>query len=154
MSAIPLFAYGTLQDSDVLRALTGRVPTGVPCIASRWRVAGLPGLSYPGLVPDSSRNASGLLFTDLRASELVLLDAFENPAYALSRIQLRIAGSTFTAWSYTWTREYEDSDWNLVGWQPDKPAYLANVELWRSTYFPPPVSRTRWGSIGMLPALS
>src|SRR4051794_21133301 len=71
-----LFVYGSLQFPEVLFALIDRVPAHSPASAEGWRVAGLPGRVYPGLITGES-TASGYLLTGLSPAEWRILDAFE-----------------------------------------------------------------------------
>ena len=45
-----LFAYGTLQFTEILGVLLGRLPEHRPGAAPGWRAAALAGRVYPGLV--------------------------------------------------------------------------------------------------------
>ena len=82
-----LFVYGTLILDQVIRTLIDRVPAHEPAIARGWRVARLPDLPYPGLVPDNG-HTPGRLYTDLTTREWATLDAFEHPTYTLTAIEV------------------------------------------------------------------
>ncbi|KAH8880140.1 hypothetical protein GQ53DRAFT_755320 [Thozetella sp. PMI_491] len=85
-----LFAYGTLILDPVISALLDRIPPSTNIRAPGWRAAGLPGLPYPGLVPDASYLAGvpGRLYFDLTPREWAILDAFENPEYEVGLVGL------------------------------------------------------------------
>ena len=92
-----LFAYGTLTLDPVISALLDRVPPSRSVRAPGWRAAGLPGLPYPGLVPQRSEmpsaagggsGAPGRLYLDLGARDWAILDAFENPEYEIGLVTL------------------------------------------------------------------
>jgi hypothetical protein len=113
-----------LQFPEVLAALLGRVPAVVPAAAPGWRVAALPGRSYPGLVRHSG-TATGLLITDLSRSEWQILDAWEDDFYSLREIPLADGG---TAWSWVCPEGYEVSPRDWI------PAEFAATHLRRFTY--------------------
>jgi gamma-glutamylcyclotransferase (GGCT)/AIG2-like uncharacterized protein YtfP len=98
-----LFVYGTLRFPKILVALLGRIPDRRPAAARGWRAAALSGRAYPGLVPGEA-TVQGLVLTGLTVGEWRVLDAFEGPAYELTRIAL-IDGRS--AWSYVWTARAE-----------------------------------------------
>ena len=103
-----LFAYGTLTLDPVISALLDRVPPSRSVRAPGWRAAGLPGLPYPGLVPQRSEmpsaagggsGAPGRLYLDLGARDWAILDAFENPEYEIGLVTLEHGDK---ALAYTW----------------------------------------------------
>ncbi|MGH3903652.1 MAG: gamma-glutamylcyclotransferase family protein [Pseudonocardiaceae bacterium] len=98
-----LFVYGTLVIDQVIRALIDRVPTHEPVIAQGWRVAQLPDRLYPGLVPDRCQ-APGRLYTDLTTREWATLDAFEDPTYALTTLE--VLPGPRPALAYIWPDEH------------------------------------------------
>lgn len=125
-----LFVYGTLRFPEVLRALLGRVPGHRPAAANGWRVAGLPGRVYPGLVPGDGM-AHGHLITGLTPNEWRTLDAFEGPQYELKRLALTQGGH---AWAYVWTpvTEVEPDDWSPEDFgKRHLPAYVERCAAWR-----------------------
>lgn len=109
----PLFAYGTLQVPEVLRALLGRVPAATPATAVGWRAAALTDRVYPGLVAMPGESVAGLLLTDLSAAEWRVIDAYEDDQYSLERIALR--DGRF-GWTYRWTETATVADraWSLA----------------------------------------
>lgn len=110
-----LFAYGSLQFPEVLRPLLGRVPDSTPAALPGWRAAPLAGRLYPGLVPDASATAPGLLLTGLTARERRLLDVFEGDEY-LPR-SLPLAGGR-PVWTYVWRGgDVLDGTWSAAGFR-------------------------------------
>jgi gamma-glutamylcyclotransferase (GGCT)/AIG2-like uncharacterized protein YtfP len=77
--------------------LLGRVPPTKPAEVEGWLVIPLPGLVYPGLVRGSA-TVTGLTVAELTEDDWAVIDAFENPDYDLSLVQLTDAR---TAWAYT-----------------------------------------------------
>jgi gamma-glutamylcyclotransferase (GGCT)/AIG2-like uncharacterized protein YtfP len=105
-----LFAYGTLQFPEVLRALLGRMPDRSPVTLDGWRAAALARRPYPGLVP-ADATAAGTLLTGLSAEELEVLDEYESGPYDLRELSLADGRS---AWTYVWTDATSvlASDWS------------------------------------------
>ncbi|MGI8329874.1 gamma-glutamylcyclotransferase family protein [Actinomadura scrupuli] len=127
-----LFAYGTLQFPEVLHALIGRMPEHRPAAVDGWRVAGLPGRDYPGLVPGPAR-AAGLLLRGLSDAEWRVLDAFEDEWYDLRELILTDGG---TAWCYTCPSGYRVSelDWTAeVFSRASLGGFVESSAAWRST---------------------
>ncbi|MFC9433368.1 gamma-glutamylcyclotransferase family protein [Nocardia sp. NPDC057030] len=104
-----LFVYGTLQFPEVLEVLIDRVPRRRAATASGWRVAALPGLLYPGLVPQLNARARGLVLSGLTAAEWEILDAFEDDQYDLRAISLAAAADRVS--TYVWTAAVAQDDW-------------------------------------------
>lgn len=82
-----LFAYGTLRFPEVLQVLLGRVPARTPAVAAGWRVAALPDVVYPGLVPGAGP-AEGVVISDLTPREWRVIDAYEDGLYELRPLAL------------------------------------------------------------------
>ena len=83
---------------EVLTALLDRVPAMQPATAVGWIIGRLGDEPYPGITPASrSSHVDGFVLTDLTPSEWALVDAFENPFYALLPIEL---DSSPPAWAY------------------------------------------------------
>jgi gamma-glutamylcyclotransferase (GGCT)/AIG2-like uncharacterized protein YtfP len=128
-----LFAYGTLRFPDVLVALLGRVPDHTPGIVEGWRVAALPGRSYPVLVPGDGA-AGGVLITGLTAEEWRVIDAYEDDFYHLRRLTL-VDGRQ--GWAYL----TEDRRIGLpADWSPNDftsrhlAAFVGDCTGWRRRY--------------------
>ncbi len=127
-----LFVYGTLVLDQVISTLIDRVPAHEPVTAQGWRVARLPDRSYPGLVPDDGQ-ASGRLYTDLTDSEWATLDAFEDPAYTLTTIE--VLPDQRPALAYIWPAEPLPSVWTLDNFSAtDLTRYLERCGAWRHRY--------------------
>ncbi|MEO5873683.1 MAG: gamma-glutamylcyclotransferase family protein [Streptosporangiaceae bacterium] len=117
-----LFAYGTLRIPEVLEALLGRVPTLDPATAAGWRVAALPGLTYPGLVEAPDGTADGMLLRGLRSEEWRILHEYEEDLYDLRLVAL---DGGRRAWTYVWVDAADAHDWDLTAF--DLPTYLRTM---------------------------
>jgi gamma-glutamylcyclotransferase (GGCT)/AIG2-like uncharacterized protein YtfP len=128
-----LFVYGSLQFPEVLFALIDRVPDHEPAAADGWRVATLPERVYPALVSGQT-TAHGFLLSGLTSEEWRLLDAFEDPVYELTRVDLTDGRH---GWAYVCTTEAEvgADDWSVEEFETHHlPAYVERCAAWRRRY--------------------
>jgi hypothetical protein len=92
--ALPLFAYGTLRDLDLLAAVLGRPIRPGTLHAARapgFKAVHYPGRIYPALVRSPGAGAEGLLITGLSPFERDLLDAYEGTEYRRAPIATMLA---------------------------------------------------------------
>ncbi|MFD9483654.1 gamma-glutamylcyclotransferase family protein [Streptomyces sp. NPDC059991] len=130
-----LFVYGTLQFDEVLRALLGRVPATREARANGWRAAALEGRVYPGLIPSQQQAVTGLLLTDLNATEWRVLDNFEDDTYELQQLPLAAGGH---GWAYVWPgHEVLPLNWDASAFRSSHlAAYVARCAARRPTLLP------------------
>jgi gamma-glutamylcyclotransferase (GGCT)/AIG2-like uncharacterized protein YtfP len=130
-----LFVYGTLLLDDVISAVIGRIPHHQNAVAPGWQVVRLPQRVYPGLIPGRGE-AVGKVFTDLANAEWSILDAFEDSAYTLAIVSVRLTSETVTnALSYIWRGEHIDQPWSLADFGRDELIkYLDRCRSWRRRY--------------------
>ncbi|MEY2934796.1 MAG: hypothetical protein RL033_5545 [Pseudomonadota bacterium] len=95
-----LFAYGTLQLPEVLQAVIGQRREGVPALLSGYRRFCVPGKPYPAMVVDARSSVPGLLYDDLSAAELELLDYYEGELYERHELLVRVQSAQIPAMSY------------------------------------------------------
>jgi gamma-glutamylcyclotransferase (GGCT)/AIG2-like uncharacterized protein YtfP len=127
-----LFVYGTLVLDDVVRTLIDRVPASGPVTAPGWRAAQLPERPYPGLVADSSAEAPGRVYKDLTEREWATLDAFEDPAYLLTALDL---DNGRRGLAYVWPDDPLPGTWTVDSLDPAGiRAYLDRCQAWRDRY--------------------
>ncbi|WP_158675633.1 gamma-glutamylcyclotransferase family protein [Nocardia stercoris] len=127
-SSMPLFAYGTLQASEVMKTLIGRVPDHRPAELEGWTAARLPDRVYPGLVRRAGQRISGQLVTGLTPAEWMLLDRFEDTDYVRELLQLTDGTK---AWTYVWQRDTEAAVWDLDEFlRSDLPDYVVRCSAW------------------------
>ncbi|WP_051728438.1 gamma-glutamylcyclotransferase family protein [Nocardia brasiliensis] len=125
-----LFAYGTLQFPQMLEVLLGRVPTLTPAAAVGWRAAALPGLLYPGLVPQADAVAHGVVITGLTPGEWRTLDTFEDDDYDLRPIPLRDA--PIAPWTYVWTGPVAQDNWDAPTFaRTHLASFVVHTRAWR-----------------------
>ena len=128
-----LFVYGSLQFPEILFTLIDRVPDHEPVVAEGWRVVTLPERVYPGLIRGDA-TACGYLLTGLSPEEWRLLDAFEDPVYDLTRVDLTDGRH---GWTYACNPGVEvgTDDWSADDFQARHlPAYIERCAAWRNRY--------------------
>jgi hypothetical protein len=124
---LPLFAYGTLRDPDMLRVVLGRplVPHALhPARAPGFHAVHYPQRAYPALVRVPGAAAEGLVITDLTPFERDLLDAFEGAEYLRQPIPVMIEEDLFEADAYLPAISVPASNtaWSLIRWQTNHKA--------------------------------
>lgn len=124
LPSLPLFAYGTLRDPDLLGAVLGRPLRGSALHAARapgFRAVPYPGRTYPALVRVPGAAAEGLVLTDLTRFERDLLDAYEGDEYCRQPIAVMIGEELHEADAYLPSIHVAagDTEWSLVRWQSD-----------------------------------
>ncbi len=131
MSADPLFAYGTLRDSDILAGVLGRdlAPGAIrPAHAPGYRAVYCPGQAYPVLATAADGVAPGIILDGLTPNDFAILDAFEGPLYQRATIAVTTgAGSAVVSAYLPITPAPADApSWSLEHWTlHHKPAALA-----------------------------
>ncbi len=137
MAALPggavLFAYGTLQFTEILGVLLGRLPEHRPGAAAGWRAAALEGRVYPGLV-QADATVTGRLITGLTAEELRIIDEYESGPYELVQLTLDDGGE---GWTYAWTEHAAvlPHDWSARDFADQHlTAFAENCRVWRDAF--------------------
>ena len=131
---LPLFAYGTLRDPDILGGVLGR-----PLVPHALHAARAPGFhavhylsrAYPALVRVPGAAAEGLVITDLTAFERDLLDAYEGAEYLRQPIAVMIEEELFEADAYlpAIPVPVDNTAWSLLRWQANHKAYVIVSEV-------------------------
>ena len=115
--------------------LLGRIPHYQHAVAPGWQVVCLPQRVYPGLVPGPGE-AAGKIFTDLTNAEWETLDAFEDPAYALTKVRVMLSTEIeLDALSYIWRDDHIEQPWSATDFgQEELRNYLHRCRNWRQRY--------------------
>jgi gamma-glutamylcyclotransferase (GGCT)/AIG2-like uncharacterized protein YtfP len=134
MQPAPLFAYGTLQDPDVLGAVLGR-PVEVTRLSQAqalgFAVVTYPGRVYPALVTSPGATALGTLVDRLSADDFAVLDAFEGEEYRRATITINVTGSPIPAFAYLPVIDIplQDLAWSLRDWTLRHKPHVLGAEL-------------------------
>lgn len=121
MPAMSLFAYGTLQDEDVLAALLGRpaaIATLPLAIARDFKAVAYPGRVYPALVACPGAAAPGRLIAPLTPLDLAVLDGFEGDEYRRAALTVQRDGVDIPAQAYLPVIDIpaDGPAWSLAHW--------------------------------------
>jgi gamma-glutamylcyclotransferase (GGCT)/AIG2-like uncharacterized protein YtfP len=128
-----LFAYGTLQFTEILGVLLGRLPEHRPGAAAGWRAAALDGRVYPGLVR-ADATVTGRVITGLTDEELRVIDEYESGPYELVRLTLDDGSE---GWTYAWTElaAVLPQDWSARDFAAQHlPAFAEACRVWREAF--------------------
>lgn len=123
----PLFAYGTLQDADILGAVLGKIVVEaelVPAHLAGHAIVYHPGRVYPALLPRPGADAPGCLIPGLDAADLAALDAFEGGEYRRDSRLVATADGLREAFLY----------WPLGPIPEHAPAW--SLSVWRARHKP------------------
>lgn len=94
LSTVTLFAYGTLQLTEVMGRVTGRDFTSQPALLPGYGRYLIRGETYPGIVKEIGAATPGLVYFDVDAPTLRLLDDFEGPLYQRHPITVILSDNT------------------------------------------------------------
>lgn len=76
-----LFAYGTLQYTELLEQLLGRIPPAEPALLEDYIRFRVRGADYPGIRPEPDARTEGLLLYGIQPPEWERLDQYEDDLY-------------------------------------------------------------------------
>lgn len=131
MTPRALFAYGTLQDSDILDAVLGRAISQdamVVATLAGFRSVYYPGRVYPALLASPEAKTDGILIHTLTAEDWAALDAFEGDEYYRDTFEAATINGTIGAEVYMPSHPVPDhaEPWTLAHWRlHHKPLVLA-----------------------------
>lgn len=133
MSTGTLFAYGTLQDHDILLSVLGRTPHQAHMqvgYAPGFAAVFYPNRVYPALVSRETAGAHGLLLSELSIDDLTLLDAFEGDEYRRAELVVTLSGKPFRTQAYLPTTPipHGAAEWSLAGWVQNHKADVLGAE--------------------------
>ena len=134
--ALPLFAYGTLRDPDLLAGVLGRpIRPGTihPARAPGFKTVHYPGRIYPALVRSPGAGAEGLLIVGLSPFERDLLDAYEGEEYRRGPIATMLVDEPelheADAYLPVIAIPTDAHEWSLSRWQAEHKARVLVGEL-------------------------
>lgn len=120
-----LFVYGTLMAPEVIQVLIDRVPIHEAATLQQhdrhiYRRHPVKGFYFPGLIkkhrvivedPDNDVHIQGILYRDLTASEIQILDYFEDTEYTKDDCQVKLQSCEVEqSVVYLWTSSVECLD--------------------------------------------
>ena len=96
-----LFAYGSLEVPEVMRAVTGRSFRHRPAVLEGYRRSLLVGSSYPGILATSGERTSGIAYESLDRRTFEILDDWEGDSYRRDEVRVTLtSGQTLRAYAY------------------------------------------------------
>ncbi len=112
-----LYAYGTLQVSEVLRQVIGRGVASRPALLEDYARYRLRHRLYPGIVEHRGGRVTGLVYSSIDAHEMERLDAYEGSLYERRALTLWVEGQKIEAQGYVLRSEHRgqlsQDPWNL-----------------------------------------
>lgn len=118
---LPLFAYGTLRDADVLRLVIENSDhlTLQSAVLQGWNAVFWRGRSYPGIVSDPNASAEGALIFGLTAANWQNLITYEGAEYRLEICHPFSQGTSLQALIFAPRHHHEltTQAWTLDAWQ-------------------------------------
>lgn len=116
--SFPLFCYGTLRASIVMKAVTGHVYQGRTAKLHDYAIFRVRGTEYPAIIPQKGSIVPGTLYEGVDEQSLLVLDDFEGEHY--SRIIVAVETDQNTpvrAFVYclreTFTNCLSNESWNI-----------------------------------------
>ena len=138
---LPLFAFGTLRDSDVLEVVLERAAIEVERVPARlrgYRVARMPDESYPVLVESLGQSANGLLIQGLSEVDFRRIAFFENNEYMFEHIRVELSDAREVEAVYCSegvTKSVAEEPWFLDQWRrSEKTEFIEYVRRYMQLY--------------------
>ncbi|KAM0059341.1 putative gamma-glutamyl cyclotransferase [Helianthus debilis subsp. tardiflorus] len=99
-----VFVYGSLLADDVVQALLNRLPQVSPAILNGYHRFSIKGRDYPAILPVENKKVTGRVLTGLSATELDILDMYEDDKYdkRVVDVSLLDASEVLQAYAYVW----------------------------------------------------
>lgn len=118
ITALHLFAYGTLMCPEIFAEVTGLHRSGSPAALHGFRRVRVKNEVYPALIPDPEAVVSGVVYHDLSLNVWTRLDRFEGEMYRRMTVEVRLRdGSVQMAQTYVTDPRFidclEDADWSF-----------------------------------------
>lgn len=128
-----VFAYGTLQISEVMQLVVGVDVQSRPARLNGYQRFKIKNKTYPGIIKNPKQIIDGVLYTGLSDHALVLLDQFEDILY--ERCLVGIENETQPAFVYVIKDEYKhllaDEPWSLEEFKLKYlNKYLRDINSW------------------------
>ncbi len=102
-----LFVYGTLQEPEVRRAITGETHACVAAVLEDHESFAVRGKDYPAVVEKSGSAVAGRLVLGVKRRALDALDRYEGEGYRMTGVRVTVTegefkGSLVGAVAYLW----------------------------------------------------
>lgn len=111
-----IFVYGTLQNDEIIRAITGKTFQKVPYSLSGYEVRRVDNEHFPGMiVSDKNSAANGFILKDIDEASYRAILNWEDKRYKVIRLSVSLNGKEAEADTFVWTQpEALGGDWSNV----------------------------------------
>lgn len=97
-----LFVYGTLQNNEVVQALTGKEFEKLPFRLNGYRVALVRNEHFPGMVISDSDHANGFILRSVDPESYARICDWEDSRYTPVNLHVNVAGSETEVVTFVW----------------------------------------------------
>jgi len=114
---LDLFVYGTLMVPEVMRRVCGYARAGEPALLHDYRRRRVSGEVYPGIVASVGDAVGGVVYRNVRRTQLAVLDVFEGDMYRREVVNVAVGSRLIPASTYVMAASHRhllsDHDWSL-----------------------------------------
>lgn len=136
-----VFTYGTLMSEAVLRTILGRVPQQKNAVLHDHERLSIQDQIYPAVTYAPGKVVLGKVLCGVFASEVITLDAFEDPAYERCHLPVKLESGE-EVYARVWVRSRNNTsdlvpiEWNFAEFQVKyEHDYLSRCEKWAKWYY-------------------
>jgi len=97
-----IFVYGTLQNNEVVTALTGKTLKKKACRLKNYVISNVTGEHFPGMVESPGSVAQGFVLSDVDKASQEIIDIWEGKQYRKVTVDLEVNGLSARAIAYVW----------------------------------------------------
>lgn len=100
-----IFVYGTLQNPEVVEALTGKSFKQTPYVLNGYKVFQVKGEHFPGMVKSKGSSAKGYILYDVDKKAFEIINKWEGTSYTPNIIKISADSNEIEAITYIWKDE-------------------------------------------------
>ncbi|KAL7609891.1 hypothetical protein Lser_V15G10561 [Lactuca serriola] len=120
-----VFVYGSLLADDVVQVLLNRIPQTSPAILNGYHRFSIKGRVYPAIIPVENKKVTGRVLFGLSASELYILDTYEDEEYDKRTVDVSLLDTSevLQAYVYIWANSSDPDlygEWDFEEWKESK----------------------------------
>ncbi|XP_022940148.1 AIG2-like protein D [Cucurbita moschata] len=124
-----VFVYGSLLSDEVVHILLKRTPQSSAAVLNDFQRLSIKGRVYPAIIPVDGKKVSGKVLSGITATELDILDAFEDVEYKRSTVEVTLTAiddllldslEKLLVYVYIWNNERDPDlygDWDFEEWK-------------------------------------
>lgn len=99
---IDLFVYGTLQNPEIVQAITGRVFDMTPATLVDHEIKSVRDEHYPGMIKSMGPKAAGQILHNIDPESFKLIQEWEGSDYQLSEVTIELTNRKLEAQTFLW----------------------------------------------------